>query len=83
MVSHCIYITYFSYRPEQLQKKKKKIPYTQSISPKYSEHFEHAFLWKAYQLCFRATGGEAWRDKGHWRSGERDVLPSRARLCKM
>ena len=25
MVGHCIYVTYFSYRPEQLPKKKKKI----------------------------------------------------------
>lgn len=84
MASHCIYITYFSYRLEQLQKK--KICFHLSNQFHQSTQSTLQVLpsgnWESY-LHFRVTGEEAWRDKGPGRSRKWSVLPSRVGLCNM
>lgn len=81
MASHCICITYFSY---------KAVAKYVSI---YPINFIKAL--RALSKCFplgiflcvtlkqRVTGEEAWRDKGHWRSRKCSVQPSRAGLYNM
>lgn len=49
MVSQWLHLrNLFFLQAREVAKKKKD-----SIFPVNSEHFEYAFLWKAYQLCFR------------------------------
>ena len=61
---------FFLQAREVRKKKKKKIPFSQSTQSTLNMPFSGKLI-NSYQLCrFRATGEEAWRDRGHWRSGK-------------